>query len=234
MKISFIIILFLVLAGIGTPAAHAGYTVDTHPPPGAVIDANGTDSLISFYDLPLWIQISWIAGCILAVLGLIAFWPVIISRIRNVLKSKNRLLLLDYIKDHPGCTITDLTKGTGINRGSVKYHLLMLLAERKIVEKKSSKMTHLFANGGMQLEKKQIYGYIRNPAKKQILSEIRSHPGICNKEIAEHLQLGKSTVHWHLQQLLEEKMVVGRWDGRNTNYVLVPEVETILLEHLDL
>lgn len=230
MKRSFIILLFFVMLGIAFPSVQAGYTVETQPPTGAIIDSGGADATISFFDLPLWIQVSWITGCILAMVGLIVFWPVIISRIRNVLKNEGRLQLLEYIKNHPGCTITDLAKGTEMNRGSVKYHLSLLLIQRKIVQKKSSKMTHLFANGGMHLEKKQIYGYIQNPAKRQILSEILQNPGISNKEISERLKLGKSTVHWHLQQFLQENMVVGQWDGRNMNYILLPEVEEILNE----
>lgn len=231
MNKKFIIFFILLLLSTIISVAHAGFSVETYSPPAGSFDASGTDNLVSFFDLPLWIQISWITGCILGILGLITLWPFILSRIQNVLKSENRLTLLQYIGNNPGCTITDLSNGTGINRGTVKYHLYMLLAQRKIVRRKSGRVSYLFTNGGMQLEKKQIYGYIRNPAKRQILSEILTSPGISNKEIAKKLQLGRSTVHWHLQQLLDEKIVVGRWDGRNMNYVLLPDVEDILREY---
>ena len=61
-----------------------------------------------------------------------------------------------------------------------------------------------------------------------MLKIIQSEPGISNKEIAERLGLNRSTVHWHLQLFLDEKMVESRWDGRNMNYNLTSEVEDIL------
>ncbi len=70
-----------------------------------------------------------------------------------------------------------------------------------------------------------------NPAKREILDTILNTPGISNKEIAERLQINRSTVYWHLQPLLEEEMVVSRWDGRNMNYILFPEVENLLREY---
>ncbi|MEN6443839.1 MAG: winged helix-turn-helix transcriptional regulator, partial [Methanoregula sp.] len=127
--------------------------------------------------------------------------------------------------------IADLSKNTGINRGTARYHLYLLLLERKVVQKKYGKLSYIFANGGRPLEKKRVYGYIMNPTKQKILNLILDHPGISNKEIAERLDLKRNTVHWHLQQFIEEEMVAFRWDGRNMNYILLPEVEAILMEY---
>jgi len=63
------------------------------------------------------------------------------------------------------------------------------------------------------------------------INTILDKPGISNKEIAATLQFDPSTTHWHLQQFLEEQMIVSRWDGRNTNYILSQEVEDILREY---
>ena len=67
--------------------------------------------------------------------------------------------------------------------------------------------------------------------KQEILTILQNEPGISNKKIAERLGLDRSTVHWHLQQFLEEKMVESRWDGRNMNYRLTLEVEEILKKY---
>jgi len=67
--------------------------------------------------------------------------------------------------------------------------------------------------------------------KQEMLKIIRGKPGISNKDIAERLGLDKSTVHWHLQQFLDEKMVVSQWEGRNMNYCLTLEVEDILKKY---
>lgn len=225
-----LIVLFFVCI-IGTAAAQGGYSVDSHPIQNGTTDYHGTDSRISFYELPTWVQVVWIGSVLLGLLGAIKLWPIILAKVKVILQNKNRTVILEYIGNHPGCTIADLSKNTGINRGSAKYHLSVLFLERKIVRKKEDKLMYLFLNAGMAPEKKRMYGYIMSHPKQEILSVIRNEPGISSKEIARHLGMAPSTVHWHLRQFLDEKMVVSQWDGRNVNYSLTPEVENIMTEY---
>jgi predicted transcriptional regulator len=44
------------------------------------------------------------------------------------------------------------------------------------------------------------------------------------------LHLDKSSVHWHLHQFLNEKMIEGHWDGKNVGYSVTPEVVKMLAE----
>ena len=231
MKYIQILLLFFLVVSCHVHAAPGGYTVEPYSPQPGPSDTSGFDGTESFWDLPLWIQIGWIISVLAAGLGAIKFGPLVLGKVRTILQNKNRTLLLDYIGTHPGCTIADVSKNTGINRGTARYHLYLLRLERKIVQKKFGKLSYLFTNGGTSLEKKQVYGYIMNPAKREILDVIREQPGISNKEIAERLLLKRNTVHWHLQQFLNENMVVSRWDGKNMNYILLPEVETIMKEY---
>jgi len=206
-------------------------TIEPYTPQAGPSDSLGADRIVSFFELPLWVQAAWIISVLLGILGAIKLLPIILAKVKVILQNKNRAAILESLRDHPGCTIADLSKNTGINRGSVKYHLSVLLLERKIVRKKEDKLTYLFLNAGMAPEKKRMYGYIMSHPKQEILSAIRNEPGISNKEIAQRLGLAPGTVHWHLQQFLDEKMVVSRWDGRNMNYSLTPEVEDILKKY---
>lgn len=231
MKHSFITLIFL-LAIITNIAVVQGetYVVPHSPQPGPS-DTQGADRIVSFFELPLWVQVSWIVIVMTGFFGAIKLWPIILAKVKVILQNKNRTVILDYIGNHPGCTIADLSKNTGINRGSAKYHLSVLFLERKIVRKKEDKLMYLFLNAGMAPEKKRMYGYIMSHPKQEILSVIRNEPGISSKEIARHLGMAPSTVHWHLRQFLDEKMVVSQWDGRNVNYSLTSEVENIMTEY---
>jgi predicted transcriptional regulator len=231
MKYSSIVLLFLLVVAVNVAAVQGGYSVEPYSPQIGPSDTLGADSTISFFELPLWIQITWSICFLIAIFGAIKFGPLVFGKVKTILQNKNRTLLLEYIGTHPGCTIADLSKNTGINRGTARYHLYLLLIERKVVQKKDGKLSYLFANCGRPLERKRVYGYIMNPTKQEILNLILNHPGISNKEIAERLLLKRNTVHWHLQQFLDEKMVVSRWNGRNMNYILLPEVEAILREY---
>lgn len=230
MKHSSIVFLFLLIMAVNVIVVHGEYSVDPYPLQNGVSDSLGTDNIISFFELPLWIQLAWIISFFLAICGAIKFGSVIIGKVKIKLQNKNRTTILDYIGNNPGCTLADLSKNTGVNRGTAKYHFYLLLIEKKVVRKKDGKMSYLFTNGGMHLERKRVHGYIMNPTKREILNMILNRPGISNKEIAATLQFDPSTTHWHLQQFLEEKMIGSHWDGRNTNYVLIPDVENILRE----
>ena len=231
MKHSSIALFFLLIMAVNVIVVHGEYSVDPYPLQSGPSDSLGTDSTISFFALPLWIQITWIISLGLAIFGAIKFGPIVIGKVKIKLQNKNRAAILNYIGNNPGCTLADLSKNTGVNRGTAKYHLYLLLIEKKVVRKKEGKLAYLFINGGTHLERKRVYGYILNPAKRDILNMILNQPGISNKEIAATLQFDPSTIHWHLQQFFEEKMIVSHWDGRNTNYFLSREVEDILREY---
>lgn len=231
MKNSSIVFLFLLILVANVMVVHGEYSVDLHPLKNGASDSLGTDNIISFFELPLWIQLVWIVSFFLAILGSIKFGSVIIGKVKIKLQNKNRATILDYIGNNPGCTLADLSKNTGVNRGTAKYHLYPLLIGKKVVRTKYGKLSYLFINGGTHPERRRIYGFIMNPAKRDILNMILNQPGISNKEIAATLQFDPSTIHWHIQQFLEEKMIVSHWDGRNTNYFLLPDVENILREY---
>ncbi|MFA6363867.1 winged helix-turn-helix transcriptional regulator [Methanoregula sp.] len=206
------------------------YTVTPYSPPTGPYDASGADANVSFFQLPLWVQASEIIGVVVAGLGANKFGPLVLGRIEELLNNKKRRTILEYVSSHPGCTIADISLNTTINRGTVKFHLFLLLRERKIVRKNDGNKMYHFKNGGASPERKQMYGYIRNPRKREILMVILNEPGISNTTLAERLSLDKSSVHRHLRQFLDEQMVESRWDGKNVGYSVTPEVVKLLAE----
>lgn len=231
MKHSSIVLLFLLIVAINVIVVKGEYSLDLYPLQNGASDSLGADSTISFFELPLWIQLTWIIGLVIGIFGVIKFGAAILGKVKIKLQNKNRAAILNYIGINPGCTLADLSKNTGVNRGTAKYHLYLLLVEREVVRDKYGKLSYLFLNGGNHLEKRRVYGYVMNPAKRDILNTIFKQPSISNKKIAAKLQFDPSTIHWHLQQFIEEKMIVSHWDGRNMNYILLPEVEAIMREY---
>ena len=200
MKHSSIVLLFLLFLAVHAAAAQGGYSVDPHPLQIGTTDYSGAENTISFFELPLWIQLVWILSSLIAVFGTIKFGPLVIAKVKVILQNKNRAALLEYIGNNPGCTPADLWKNTSMNRGTARYHLYLLLIERRIFRKTEGKLSYLFINGGTHIARTRMYGYIMNPSKREILEAILDKPGICNKGIADYLQTDPSTVHWHLQQ----------------------------------
>ena len=73
-----VLLLFLLFSVIITLASGA-YTVTPYSPPTGPYDASGADANISFFQLPLWVQASWIIGIVLAGLGAIKFGPLVLA-----------------------------------------------------------------------------------------------------------------------------------------------------------
>ncbi|MBR1369995.1 hypothetical protein RJ53_11105 [Methanocalculus chunghsingensis] len=232
MKHSSIILLLVLLSLVNVAAAQDGYVVEPYIPQTGPTDMSGSDGRVSFFELPLWIQIAWLTsvlgGLIAVIFSAVKFSPFILGKVYAILQNKNRSAILKYIENNPGCTLASLVKDTGINRGTARYHLNLLSVKQKVVQKKTGKMRYLFTNGDLPIERRHIYGYIRNPSKRMILNTILSTPGISNKELAERLQMSRSTVSWHLQPLHEEEMIVSQQDGRYLIYFIHPEFEEIL------
>jgi predicted transcriptional regulator len=231
MRWSTAVLLFFLFFTINVTAVSAGYIVTPYPPSNSHYNAAGADEKVLFFQLPLWIQISCIVGAALGCLALFKCIPLILCRVEKLLNNKNRRAVLEYVSSHPGCTIADISLNTSINRGTVKYHLFLLLRERKIVRKNDGNKMYHFKNGGASPERKQVYGYIRNPRKREILMAIFNEPGISNATLAERLYLDTSSVHRHLRQFLNEKMIEGHWDGKNVGYIVTPEVAKMLEEY---
>ena len=230
MRRSIGVLLFFLIFTLNIAVVSAGYIVTPYPPSNDHYDAAGADAKISFFQLPLWVQVSCITGTILAFLALFKGIPLVLGRVEELLDNKHRRAIFEYVGSHPGCTITEISCNTHINRGTARYHLFLLLREHKIVRKNDGNKMYHFKNGDASLDRKQEYGYIRNPRKREILMAIFNEPGISNATLAERLHLDESSVHRHLLLFLDKKLIESHWDGRSVGYSVEPEVAKMLAE----
>lgn len=228
------VLLLFLLFSVNIAFASGGYTVTPYvtpyPPSTGPIDTSGADTHVSFFQLPLWVQVSCITGAVFAFLALFKGIPLVLGRVEELLDNKNRCAILEYIGSHPGSTITDIALNTHVNYGTARYHLFLLIRERKIVRKNDGNKMYHFKNGGTSPEREEVYGYIRNPRKRELLMTILNEPGISNATLAERFYLDKSSVHRHLRQFLDEKMIERHWDGKNVGYTVTPDVAKMLAE----
>ncbi len=203
LAIAIVALTALIAAGIYSNAfsGHGGYVVTpaVHPEdiPGVVAtDAPG----ISWWDLPLWVQVASIFDGLLILFGLIKFLPFAAGRIENVLANRNRNRIFNYVQMNPGCTPAEITSRQQMKNGTVKYHVQMLEAEGMIVLRRMGKFTRLFKSAsGSDMDKAAI-SYLRNETSRNLLQAIMEHPGITNSNLAEQFQLDKSSIHWHIER----------------------------------
>src|SRR5271169_5939214 len=170
MKYPLLILLVLLLIAVHVSAYQGGYTVEPYSLQDGPTDTSGADGTVTFFELPLWIQISWITSTLIGGIGLVKFLPFILGKAKVFLQNKNRTALLEYIRNNPGCTLADLSHVTGINRGTARYHLTVLAMMRKIVEVHNLNSGAYFENSGKFTEfEKKMHRHLRNSTTKKIL-----------------------------------------------------------------
>jgi predicted transcriptional regulator len=196
-----------------------GYVVGPPVEDGVGVDSTGADATITFWDLPLRIQVVYVYGLLMAFLGLFKIFPAIISRIKKFVENQNRQNIFKYIIDNPGTIKAEISRNLMINRGTVKYHVRKLESDNNIASMKAGKFTRLFKNSSaLKNDDKIIASHIRGETSRILLWTILENPGITNQELAETLRLDKSTVHWHAHKFLADDMIRFEKEGRYLKY----------------
>jgi predicted transcriptional regulator len=209
-------------SGAGSYTVKAGTGV---PSGVTAVDA----PIVSFWQLPLWVQVAGALDGVLILFGLLNAAPFIIGKIQNVLDNRNRLSIFNYVISNPGCTQSEISSRQNMKNGTVKYHVQMLEAQGKIILKRMGKYTRLFNTSRANSEQeKVVLSYIKNETSKNILCAILEEPGVTNQRLSERFRLDKSSVHWHMERFLNDKLVTYEQDGRFKKYYAEPCVGKFL------
>ena len=75
---------------------------------------------------------------------------------------------------------------------------------------------------------KAVLAYVKNDTSKNLLYAIMEEPGITNKKLSEKFGLDKSSVHWHIERFINDRLVKYEHDGKNKRYFLEPYVVKLL------
>lgn len=149
----------------------------------------------------------------------------------NVLDHPLRAGILDYIRNNPGRHFRSIMRETGVNRGTLYYHINRLKAFGKISEMRDGGLTRYYErlNGVSPLER-TLDSHRGDPKRDEILGILKTKPGITAPAITEEAGIPYPSLWYHLQILEKDGVVRGERDGRNIRYVLTPEVAQALSE----
>lgn len=125
--------------------------------------------------------------------------------------NENRNRILDFILRNPGSTLYEISRGTGLNLGTVKYHAFILGLNHKITPSRmDGKYVRYFTNSSSYSKDEQlILSLMRRDTIGKVLSLILKKPGISNIEIARELDIQESVVCRCVKEL-SEKGVIAR------------------------
>ncbi|MEA1945206.1 MAG: winged helix-turn-helix transcriptional regulator [Euryarchaeota archaeon] len=196
-----------------------GYVIGPPVEDGVGVDSTGADATITFWDLPLRIQVYYVSGLLMAFLGSLKIFPAVLSRIKRFLENQNRQSISEYILDNPGTTTVEISRNLGMNRGTLSHHLMVLKKQNRIIPYKTRGRIHYFLNESTYGEKEKVaLAALKNDKSKRIISEILNSEQITHEKLAEKIGVSAPTISWHIRHLKEQGIVRADTDGRYTAY----------------
>jgi predicted transcriptional regulator len=150
-------------------------------------------------------------------------------------KNGNRNGILGLIVAQPGPTLHEISRGTGLNVGTVRYHLFILATNHKIITyTDGTKFIRYFPGSGRYTDdEKLIIGLIRREPVKKMLMAMNEKQWQTNVEIADQSDLQESAVSKLLRELyglgvIRKTVAV----GEKTTYSLVEKFKPIVRDEL--
>ena len=222
--------LFILLVSSATALSDdGGYVVGPYVEGGVGVDSTGADATITFWDLPLRIQVYYVSGLLMAFLGSLKIVPAILSRIKRFAENQNRQKIFKYILDNPGTTTAEMSNNLRINRGTMGHHLKVLEKQNRVIPYKTRGKIHYFLNESTYGEKEKVaLAALKNDKHRRIISEILNSERITHGELAEKVGVSPPTISWHIRHLKEEGIIRADTDGRYTAYSIDREYGELL------
>lgn len=152
---------------------------------------------------------------------------------KTVLDNRMRLEIYSRIRDHPGTTAPIIAKDLDMNLGTVRYHLAMLQITRKITSISNPGFIAFFENPeSRSILERKLLAHMRNETKVKIFQYLWQMPDSSRKGIADHLGLSGPAVTWHMNQLMDDLIIVTIRDGKCIRHSLNPEAVPVLEKYL--
>ena len=142
---------------------------------------------------------------------------------KNILNLATRKKIFDFIEKNPGLHMRELSRRLDIPKTTLNYHLNYLKKQDLISSKPEKAYNRYWIKNGTGSEEKKILKLLRDDVPRKILVLIMSNIARCQKELCEELQLTPSTVHFHLQKLIDMDFITiapvknQQFDGNEPN-----------------
>jgi predicted DNA-binding transcriptional regulator len=147
-------------------------------------------------------------------------------------KNGNRTVVASFVARNPGSTLYEIARGTGINRGTVRYHLYILGINHRVVAHESGeKFVRYFTNAGTYSERERtIISLMRRDVTGKVLRLLAEQPGIGNAEFARELGIHESVAHRSVKELLDNGIMIREAAGRGYLYRLTDTDRAIVIK----
>lgn len=156
---------------------------------------------------------AWIAGLHRRIiLPLVPLWTRLSPH--TITRHPARRRILEAIRKTPGITTVELVLETGINEGTLLYHLRVLDKASFVRSLKLGRELVWFEPGStpMPQDPARLVA-LHAPGRRIMVEAISRAPGLTQAELSRRLGLSKATTHYHLQELAAAGLVEFKREG---------------------
>lgn len=143
--------------------------------------------------------------------------------------SETRRAIADHVRANPGVHFNAVVRALDLAPGQVQYHLRKLRSEETVVAERVRGRTHLYPPQFDDWERAALAMFRRETAR-DVLAHLLDAGETTPAELADELGVARSTVEWHLDELIAKDLVDKRREGNRVHLELArPEATADLL-----
>ncbi|MHA1718084.1 MAG: winged helix-turn-helix transcriptional regulator [Promethearchaeota archaeon] len=135
-------------------------------------------------------------------------------KIDEIFDNENRMNIINAVLSEPGIHFNELKRRCNLQPGQLSWHLNLLLSYGIIKMQKLGQYNTYFPTISENPISKADISIIKSKTTLNILKLIENVPGITASQIAKALNLGRNTVKYHVDKLVEKKFISVIKDGR--------------------
>lgn len=177
---------------------------------------------ISYWQLPLWIILLEFVRAPMEIFTTFRGLPYLGYRAitdNSVLSNGTRLKIYDYIKKNPGVSFSVISKETGVNRGTLSYHLKILGLNNKINVYKNRGYSKYFENHmKFNDDDRRILQYLKKDTSRKIIENLIEYPGVSRKDLSNAIGISGPAVTQHMKHLQADGVIEMKKEGQFNKY----------------
>lgn len=154
-------------------------------------------------------------------------------RLPHMEMEDTRQTIKSHVEKNPGIHFNELVRMLDLASGQVQYHVYRLLNTGKLVEERLYGRTHYYPPGYDTWDRRTL-ALLRQETARDILISLLAAPGARPGDVADRIDVARSTLEYHVGHLIEQDLVEKQRDerGRVTLHPTRPEATAQLLEEV--
>ncbi|MFX1568328.1 MAG: winged helix-turn-helix transcriptional regulator [Promethearchaeota archaeon] len=135
--------------------------------------------------------------------------------LKDIFENENRLNILREILNNPGVHQNELLRNCNLQKGQLQWHLKVLL-KYHIIKKEKSGQYNIYFPITASIEVINTFKSlpVKSETTNKVFEIIQNNPGISSSEIANIINLARNTVKYHIDKLIENKLIYFQEKGR--------------------